>query len=112
MASKANQARSSDVSEWTEDYIIHAPDLDAMKRRLEATGIRAVIDMEEIEGATGFRVHLTRRAYEALPAERRWAPVLADTTLETLGALFPRVCWLSVHDNKYSWRIDCSLGGK
>lgn len=102
------------MSEYTEYYVIHAPFLEELKDKLEANRIRAVIDMEEVEGASGLHgVHLLRRDYEALPPHRRWAPVLTqDATLKRLGELFPRVVWLNVHENKYWWRFDASLHGK
>jgi hypothetical protein len=100
------------MSEYTDYYAIHAPSLDALKAKLEANNIRAVIDMEEVPGASGCEVHLRRGEYEALPPERRWAPVLTPATLTQLGALFPRVVWLTVHDNKYWWRFEASLHGK
>jgi hypothetical protein len=100
------------MSEYTDYYVIHAPSLDALKAKLETNNIRAVIDMEEVPGASGCGVHLRRSEYEALPPERRWAPVLTDATLDQLGALFPRVAWLTVHDNKYWWRFDARLHGK
>jgi hypothetical protein len=100
------------MSEYTEYYVIHAPSLDELKAKLEANNVRAVIDMEEVPGASGFGVHLRRSEYEALPPERRWAPVLSPATLKQLGALFPRVLWLAVHDNKYWWRFDASFHGK
>lgn len=101
------------MSEYTEYYVIHAPSLDALEEKLEANRIRAVIDMEEVPGASGCGVHLRRSEYEALPPERRWAPVLTqDAPLKKLGELFPRVLWLNVHENKYWWRFDASLHGK
>src|SRR5262245_11178969 len=100
------------MSEYTEYYAIHAPSLDALKAKLEAHNIRAVIDMEEVPGASDSSVYLRRSEYEALPPERRWAPVLTQVTLEQLGALFPRVVWLFVHENKYWWRFGASLHGK
>ena len=100
------------MSEYTDYYAIHAPSLDALKATLEANNIRAVIDMEEVPGASGCGVHLRRGEYEALPPARRWAPVLTEATLEQLGALFPRVVWLTVHENKYWWRFEASLHKK
>ena len=100
------------MSEYTDYYAIHAPSLDELKAKLEANNIRAVIDMEEVPGSSGFGVHLRRGEYEALPPARRWAPVLTEVSLEQLGALFPRVVWLTVHDNKYWWRFEASLHGK
>jgi hypothetical protein len=100
------------MSEYTEYYVIHAPSLDALKEKLEAHNIRAILDMEEVPGASGCGVHLRRSEYEALPTARRWAPVLTDATLARLGELFPRVLRLAVHENKYWWRIDCSLHKK
>src|SRR5258705_7308790 len=100
------------MSEYTEYFAIHAPSLDALKAKLLANNIRAVIDMEEVPGASGCGVHLRRSEYEALPPERHWAPVLTEATLKQLGALFPRVVWLTVHENKYWWRLEASLHGK
>src|SRR5262249_39551744 len=101
------------MSEYTDYYAIHAPSLDELKAKLVANNIRAVIDMEEVPGASGLRgVHLRRVAYEALPPERRWAPVLTETSIKRLGAIFSRVVRLVVHENKYWWRFDASLHGK
>jgi hypothetical protein len=38
--------------------------------------------------------------------------VLTEASLQQLGALFPRVLWLAVHENKYWWRFEASLHGK
>lgn len=100
------------MSEYTDYHAIHAPSLDELKAKLEANGIRAVIDMEEVPGSSGFGVHLRRSEYDALPPERRWAPVLTEASIQRLGRIFPRVIRLAVHENKYWWRLDASLHGK
>jgi len=100
------------MSEYTDYYVIHAPSLDVLQAKLVASDIRAVIDMEEVPGASGFGVHLRRSEYEALPPERRWAPVLSPASFDQIAALFPRALWLTVHENKYWWRFEASLHGK
>src|SRR3954467_2231993 len=100
------------MSEYTDYFAIHAPSLDELKAKLEANNIRAVIDIEEIPGSSGLGVHLRRGEDEALLPERRWAPVLTEAKLKQLGAIFPRVVWLTVHENKFWWRFEASLHGK